>query len=375
MSQYEYDVFVIGGGPAGLATAIAAARRGLKVAVSDSAGPAIDKACGEGLMPDSVEALAALGVTIPESACHPFQGIRFLGCGVSASAQFPSGVGLGVRRTILHDLMCAEAGRLGVELLWGKRAWGLGKETVELEGRAVRARWIIGADGGQSIVRRWAGLNACRRDERRYGFRRHYRVAPWSEFMDLHWGENEIGEACQIYVTPVGREEICVALISNNPYLRLDQALPRFPELFARLNGAETTSQERGAVTASRQLKRVCTDRIALAGDASGSVDAITGEGLCLTFHQAAALAACLESGSLRRYEQEHRRLRRRPALMASMLLTMGQRAWLRRRAMHALSERQNVFSGLLAMHVGALPAHLFATNVLALGWGMLTSA
>ncbi|MGB8062426.1 MAG: FAD-binding protein, partial [Candidatus Sulfotelmatobacter sp.] len=46
------DVFVIGGGPAGLAAAIAARKCGLRVIVADAAQPPIDKACGEGLMPD-----------------------------------------------------------------------------------------------------------------------------------------------------------------------------------------------------------------------------------------------------------------------------------------------------------------------------------
>ena len=59
------DVFVVGGGPAGLATAIAARRRGLSVMVADGAIPPIDKSCGEGLMPDGVEALHALGITVP----------------------------------------------------------------------------------------------------------------------------------------------------------------------------------------------------------------------------------------------------------------------------------------------------------------------
>src|ERR1039458_288500 len=92
----DFDVFVIGGGPAGLATAIAAAQRGLRVAVADAWGPGIDKACGEGLMPDSVEALGALGVTVPREAGHPFPGLRFLGSGISVDARFPSGTGLGV---------------------------------------------------------------------------------------------------------------------------------------------------------------------------------------------------------------------------------------------------------------------------------------
>src|SRR5204862_8051575 len=50
------DVFVIGGGPAGLAAAIAARRRGFDVTLADGAVPPIDKACGEGIMPDGIVA-------------------------------------------------------------------------------------------------------------------------------------------------------------------------------------------------------------------------------------------------------------------------------------------------------------------------------
>src|SRR5882762_7612553 len=57
-------VLVIGGGPAGLAVAIAARRKGFDVTVADGAKPPIDKACGEGLMPGTVTALRELGVAI-----------------------------------------------------------------------------------------------------------------------------------------------------------------------------------------------------------------------------------------------------------------------------------------------------------------------
>jgi len=103
--------------------------------------------------------------------------------------------------------------------------------------------------------------------------------------MELHWGDH-----CQVYVTPVSREEVCVAMVSSSPKVRLDDALAEFPELCARLENAEYLSSERGAITITRRLRCVYRGRTVLVGDASGGVDAITGEGLCLTFRQAALL-------------------------------------------------------------------------------------
>src|ERR1700730_9817028 len=93
------DVFIIGGGPAGLAAAIAARQRGFNVVVADGTRPPIDKPCGEGLMPDGRAALENLGITIPPENSHPFRGICFVSEGVSVSASFPQGSGRGVSRT------------------------------------------------------------------------------------------------------------------------------------------------------------------------------------------------------------------------------------------------------------------------------------
>src|SRR5271169_4232014 len=74
----QTEVLVAGGGPAGLATAIAARQAGFEVAVVDCAQPPIDKACGEGIMPDGLTALAALGVHVDARQAAPFRGIRFI---------------------------------------------------------------------------------------------------------------------------------------------------------------------------------------------------------------------------------------------------------------------------------------------------------
>ena len=112
----QMDVFVAGAGPAGLACAIACAIQGLTVHVADAMEPPIDKACGEGLLPDAVESLASLGLDLVHSLgnCkgHPLRGVRFVGdSGSSAQAVF-NAQGRGIRRTVLHNLDHVGQGRL-----------------------------------------------------------------------------------------------------------------------------------------------------------------------------------------------------------------------------------------------------------------------
>ena len=354
------DVFVIGGGPVGLAAAIAARRKGFRVTLADALAPPIDKACGEGVLPDGIAAAAALGLNLPAIHSHIIRGIRFEGEGVSVAADFPHEPGRGIRRTTLHSALVGEAASSGVELLWGC--------TVQ-KPEQIDARWIIGADGMRSRVRRWTDLDAPARDTRRYGFRRHFRVPPWSDYVDIYWSAG-----CQIYITPVAPDEIAVALLTNDPKQRIAGALARFPELAARLAGAASVSTERGALTASCRLRRVTRGNLALIGDASGSADAISGEGLCLGFRQALALAEALAKNDLLLYESAHCRLSRRPRFMADFMLTMDRWPWLRRRALPSLARHPELFAGLLAMHVGEARATRFAADCVALGWRMLTT-
>jgi flavin-dependent dehydrogenase len=352
------DVLVIGGGPVGLAAAIAARRKGFRVVVADGCEPPIDKACGEGVLPDGVAAAARLGLHLPPGESFAFRGIRFHGENVSVAADFPNGCGRGFRRIVLHRALVAQAEQCGVELRWGSAIGDL---------NAIPARWIVGADGTNSRARAWARLEAARRDTRRFGFRRHFRIAPWTDYVEIYWGNG-----CQIYITPVAADEVCVAVISRDSKLRVPAALSQFPALSARLEGVMETSDERGAVTASRQLRRVVAGNVALIGDASGSVDAITGEGLCLGFHQALALADAMELGDLAHYETAHRQLGVRPRFMADLMLSVDRWPGLRQRVLPTLAAHPDLFSGLLAMHVGAARTAEFAADCLALGWRML---
>ena len=364
------QVCIVGGGPAGLAAAIALRLRGLAVTVADSAVPPIDKACGEGLMPDAIAALRNLGVTIPAEAGYPLKGVEFIDGPCTVTGNFSNDTARGLRRTVLHQYLVKRAEEVGVRLQWGARGLGLKGDRLIVDGQPVAATMVIGADGQNSRVRREAGLATVRYEQRRFGFRRHYRIAPWSSYVQLYWGKH-----CQVYVTPIADDEVGVAMISGDAKLRLNAALEEFPGLRQRLEAAEGCSREMGSVTGSRVLLNVFRRNVALIGDASGSVDAITGEGMSLSFQQAIALADACKARDLFRYELAHREMRQRPGMMAASMLLLARHKELRRRAFASLRRRPEMFDRLLALHLGeASFRELLGWQLLPLGATFLTA-
>jgi flavin-dependent dehydrogenase len=343
----DTDLVVIGGGPAGLAAALAVRRRGFDVVVVDRGRPPIDKACGEGLMPDGLAALREIGVNFDRSLGVPFRGIRFLEEGAVAEATFAQDCGIGIRRTELHRVLVEHSTAAGIPCRWGAHVNALDAAGVWVDGQMLRCRWVVAADGFHSQVARWLGVRPAWAGPRRIGLRQHFRVRPWTDFVEVHWRSG-----CQAYVTPTGPGEVCVAIIGAVPALPISDLPALFPALAACLGG-QPIGAVRGAISQSSRLRSVTQERVAFVGDASGSVDAVTGEGLALAFRQAAALADALSAGDLARYQRDHRRIMRRPQRMARILLLMDRNDGLRRRALEGLATRPDIFGRLLSVHLG----------------------
>lgn len=348
----DVDALIVGAGPAGLATAIALARRGASALLIERRTPPFDKACGEGIMPAGVRALAALGVEIAALRAAPFRGVRFIEGARSFSGSFGDGVGLGVRRTALSEALRAVAEKAGVEL-----RCGCALESWEARGDGVRARTsqgdltarvLVGADGLASRVRAQAGLaRALRR--RRFGMRRHFRRAPWSEFVEVHWGDG-----VEAYVTPVAADEVGVALLWRGDGGSYQEHLARFPELALRLAAAVPSSEVRGAGPFWQLARRRYADGVALVGDAAGYTDAVTGEGITLALLSADALAETIaERWPLARYEAAWRRLSRAHRAFAALLGLGVAHSQLRRVAFRALAAAPRSFEVLLRMAAG----------------------
>ncbi len=276
----ETEVLVVGGGPVGLAAAIHARAAGYDVVVLERRSPPLDKACGEGLLPGAWAAVRALGV---EPAGMTLAGISYRSGRGHADHPFRSGPGRGVRRTALRAALAARAVEAGAII--GRATVGpVRAEAGGIVAGGVRARWLLACDGLHSTVRRAAGLEArARRGTPRFGLRRHFAVRPWTNFVEVYWGRR-----VEAYVTPVGPRLVGVAILGPRG-LDIAAALAELPELAERLAGADPASRILGAGPLRLGSTRRATGRIRLVGDASGYVDALTGEGLRVGLAQAEA--------------------------------------------------------------------------------------
>jgi flavin-dependent dehydrogenase len=320
------DVLVVGGGPVGLATAIHCTLAGLSVTVAEPRATPVDKACGEGVMPAAVRRLAGIGVN-PDG--HPLRGIRYLDARHRADAPFRHGDGLGVRRTVLHAALADRAAALGVPVITS-RVTAFEQLAGHVAAAGVHARYLVAADGLHSTIRRqleraapdWAPRRARHSPAPRYGLRRHYRVAPWTDLVEVHWAPR-----AEAYVTPVSADVVGIGLLFAGP--RRDgprEGLPvgepgegtsaagrtrdfaawlsAFPALRDRLGDAPPASEVRGAGPMRQDVRRRVYGRVLLVGDASGYVDALTGEGIGVGLAQAEAVAGCLAAGRPAGYER-----------------------------------------------------------------------
>ena len=306
------DVICVGGSVAGAAVAGFLARSGRHVIVLDRAEFPRWKACGEGVLPHGCSVLDRLGVELPEASL--ITGIRFsLSDGPGAWLPFPGRAGRAVSRFVLDEAIRARASALGAEFIHA-RAVRVEPGRVITERGVFEAPFLIGADGARSMFHPAFGVDA-RIARKRVGFSSHWKGALTSP-SEVHVTAFRGGE---LYVAPVESGLTLASLLLNRRFVveqefsmsgMSDFLRSRFPERFGR---AQRVGPILGAYPLSTRVNRVAGPDWLLVGDAAGSVDAISGEGVSLALRGAEIAAECLEDGWDAAMYAERVRVMRRP--------------------------------------------------------------
>jgi flavin-dependent dehydrogenase len=329
------DLLVVGGGPAGLATALYGAKAGLEVVVVERRSGPIDKACGEGLMPHTLRHLERLSVH-PHG--KPFRGISYWDGSRHVDAPFRRGTGRGVRRTVLHGALLDAATNAGVRICHGE-VGEISQDATSVRAGHWRARYLAAADGLHSPIRRSLGLERPSPGPRRWGIRRHVQIAPWSDYVEVHWAPG-----AEAYVTPVADDCVGIAMLTSCRG-RFDSHLEEFPALRDRING-RPHEPDRAAGPLRQRVSSRTAGRVLLVGDAAGYVDALTGEGLGLAFGAAELLVKSVVAERPDTYDRQWRQVTRRYRMLTAAMLYASAHAPLRSRIVPAAQGLPIVFTG-----------------------------
>lgn len=330
---------MVGGGPAGSATALLLARAGHSVLLLDKARFPRHKACSEYINAGGVAALDELGVLsevigagahrLTEMRIHSPEGGQF-------TAQFdragPGRHALGLSRYRLDAILLEAARSAGVTVMERAHARNVQLQpgafaTAEISSGGTvnrfRAPLIVGADGHHSCVTRSLGLEQTRRWPRRVGLVAHYREVADND----HGGDMYVISDGYAGLAPLedGKTNIAVvlpeALVERRPGSieeLFEQRLELVPELSRRLDGAVRIGKVRGIGRLGHRVRQPAGDGYLLVGDAAAFLDPFTGDGIYEALRgallAAPVISRALASGdvsehALAPYRRERRRV------------------------------------------------------------------
>jgi 2-polyprenyl-6-methoxyphenol hydroxylase-like FAD-dependent oxidoreductase len=303
------DVVVVGGGPAGSATALLLARAGLGVRVIERARFPRRKVCGEYLNAGAVEALDRLGVLeVVRSAAAPLAGIRLVPPGAPAVVLPFAGPALACARDVLDALLLdaavaagavVEHARVEDVLVEGGRCAGVRVRTEDAALVDRPAAVVAAADGIGSVVARKLGLTKPIRRGARYAVGGHYEGFG---SLDGHV-EMYVGGGAYFALNPLsaGRTNVMV-VVPKDRLARwsadVDAGVGGAAAVLGRgvrsFDGAIRIGPRVSIGPLAHDVRRASARGAILVGDAAGFLDPFTGQGVFLALTGAERAAGAI---------------------------------------------------------------------------------
>ena len=304
---WKDEVFVIGGGVAGCAAAIALSRKGRSVSLIEREPTPRHKVCGEFLSGEALEDLSALGINVAALGAVPIPYVRIAAARRAAEAPLPFPAASLTRKT-LDTALIAEAIVAGVRVERGRSVQALNRTTTGMwqatldDGAVCEAPTAFLATGKHDL----RGHARPKDPQRWVAFKMYYRLAPGQA------AELERASELMLYpggyggIQPVEGGVANLCWVVQQRYLaraghRWDNFLAKMqqdcPHLAMRLAGAEPLLDKPIAVThiPYGHIQRTTQDGLYCIGDQAAVIPSFTGDGISIALHTArCAVAAFL---------------------------------------------------------------------------------
>lgn len=348
----DFDLIIVGAGLVGASLAVALKDSGLKLALVEGRAPASPPRDGSwdnriyAINPANARFLDQTGIWsgLEQSRIAPVYEMHVWGDDPAARLDFTAyqaGVAelafIAESRLMQDGLWRALQGQSNLELFCPAACAALHIDTDAAsltlrDGRTLRAKLVVGADGRESWVRAQAGIESNPRDYRQDGVVANFEIGQPHRNCAYQW----FREDGILAYLPLPENRISIVWSADEPLARELMALE--PEAFCRRvqEAGKNTLGKLGLITPPAafslrllNLEHLVKPRVALIGDAAHNVHPLAGQGVNLGFQDAKLLAEvlaqresqrdCGDLALLRRYERA-----RKEDILAMQLVTDG---------------------------------------------------